>query len=496
MDCLRAGRDNMTAQVLPPLWTNKATTEWVDALINEFVVQYERTGRSQRVDFRGLCAHWQWAKRSDVYTHFLHRYPAKLIPYIPIFFLSSSLASDDDIILDPFAGTGTVGLESITHLVHPRSCQLVEINPLARLISSAKTTPIDPVLLRKQLADLSRSMREYDKEPTIPQFPGIDFWFRQKAQKGLAQVRDCIENLEADVPEKDFFWACYSSIIRDMSRADPKIAPPVRLSAKKFPGMQKAMVKRKLAQKRRFEAPTRFRKTVKRNIERMQGLWDVLGRTESSKTAQVVGNDARHLTRTSYIGKGHLNTTQSRPLMDNSVGMVITSPPYINAQKYTRTTKFELWWLGLVEESAEALSNFDRQLIGTERVPYDEYTEITPVGNTTADALLRWIFDIEPLRAGIVSKYFNDMRLALREIKRVLRPEGYCILVVGNNAVFKQVIPNNQILAEIAQEEGFALEAMLVDKIRSRGLITKRHETASMIADEWIILLRKPTLLE
>ena len=494
MDCLHASRDTMTAQVPPPLWTNKTTTEWVDALIDEFVVQYERTGRSQRVNFRGLCAHWQWAKRSDVYTHFLHRYPAKLIPYIPIFFLSSSLASDGDIILDPFAGTGTVGLESITHLVHPRNCQLIEINPLARLISSAKTTPIDPALLSKQLADLSRLMREYDKEPTIPQFPGIDFWFRQRARKGLAQVRDCIENLEADVPEKDFFWACYSSIIRDMSRADPKIAPPVRLSAKKFPGMQEAIVKRKLARKRRFEAPTRFRKAAKRNIKRMQELWDVLGRTGSSKTVQVVGNDARNLTRAPYVGKGRLDTTQSKPLVDNSIGMVITSPPYINAQKYTRTTKFELWWLELVEESAKALGKFDRQLVGTERVPYNEYAEITAVGNTTADVFLQRIFDVEPLRAGIVSKYFNDMRLALREIKRVLRPEGYCILVVGNNTVFKQVIPNNQILAEIAQKEGFELEAMLVDKIRSRGLITKRHETSNIIADEWIILLRKPVL--
>ena len=165
----------MTARI-PLLWTNETIIEWVDELIADFVLQYQRTGLSQRVDFRGLCAHWQWAKRSDVYTHFLHRYPAKLLPYIPIFFLSSSLVSDDDTILDPFAGTGTVGLESITHLVHPRDCQLIEINPLARLISSAKTSPIDPTLLRKRVADLSRLMREYDKDPTIPQFPGIDFW--------------------------------------------------------------------------------------------------------------------------------------------------------------------------------------------------------------------------------------------------------------------------------------------------------------------------------
>ena len=148
--------------------------------------------------------------------------------------------------------------------------------------------------------------------------------------------------------------------------------------------------------------------------------------------------------------------------MDNSIGMVITSPPYINAQKYARTTKFELWWLELIEESEESLVDFARQLIGTERVLHDEYAELTPVGNATADVLLQHIFDIKPRRAGIVSQYFRDMRLALREIKRVLRPEGYCVLVIGNNVIFKQVMPNNQILSEIAQEEGFELKAMLV----------------------------------
>jgi len=483
----------MTVQI-PPLWTNEATTEWVDALIDDFVVRYERTGSPQRVDFRGLCAHWQWSKRSDVYTHFLHRYPAKLLPYIPIFFLSSSLASDDDIILDPFAGTGTVGIESITHPIHSRNCQLIEISPLARLISSAKTTPIDPALLRRRFVDLSGLMREYNKEPTIPQFPGVDFWFRPKAQEGLARIRDCIDELDADMHEKDFFWACYSSIIRDMSRADPKVAPPVRLSAKKFPDAQRATVERKLAQKQKFEAAALFRKAVERNIERMQEFWDILNYIESVKTVQVVGDDAKCLIQASYIGRGRLDVTQSSPLADNSIGMVITSPPYINAQKYTRTTKFELWWLGLIEENAEALARFDKQLIGMERIPYDEYVEVKPVGNATADALLQQIFDIEPLRAGIVSRYFNDMRLALREIERVLRPEGYCILVVGNNTIYKQIMPGNQILAEMAQSEGFELKAMLVDKIRSRGLITKRHETASMIADEWIVLLQKPAL--
>jgi len=172
--------------------------------------------------------------------------------------------------------------------------------------------------------------------------------------------------------------------------------------------------------------------------------------------------------------------------------MVITSPPYINAQKYTRTTKFELWWLELIESSNKSLIEYDRSLIGTENLLLQDYEKIEAINNSKADALIDRVSLIDCKRAGIISKYFKDMRLALQEIYRVLRPGGYCILIVGNNIVYKQPAPNNQILSEIAQGIGYIVKTMLVDKIRSRGLITKRHETAGMISDEWVIILQKP----
>lgn len=474
--------------------TKLVYSDWVDSQIEDFINKYQASGVALRVDFRNLCSKWMWAKRSDAYTHYLHRYPAKLLPYIPIFFQSSSLPRND-IVLDPFAGTGTVGLESIIHFVHPRDCYLIEINPLARLISSAKVTPINPQEIEEKLSRLTRIIaNNCSSKRELPQFPGIDFWFRKEAQIGLARVRDSIETLNADLAVKDFFWACYSATIRDMSRADPKVGPPVILSPKKFPKEQERMIQNKLEQKSGFEATTLFKGVAYRNIKRMQEFWDVMQKLPSNNKAQVVGQDARKLTIAPYLGKGYLNTSENMPIKNDSIGMVITSPPYINAQKYTRTTKFELWWLGLIEDNAHALIEFDKQLIGTERVPFNEYSEVKPVGNVTADELIQKVYDIEPLKAGIISQYFRDMRMALGEITRVLQRGGYLVLVVGNNLVFKQQVPNNQILAEIAHEEGLIIKAMLVDEIRSRGLITKRHETAGMILDEWIVLLQKPDL--
>src|SRR5215831_16070787 len=43
---------------------------------------------------------------SDIFTHYLHFYPAKLLPYIPAFFLSDeALIGKKAKVLDPFAGS-------------------------------------------------------------------------------------------------------------------------------------------------------------------------------------------------------------------------------------------------------------------------------------------------------------------------------------------------------------------------------------------------------
>ncbi|MBI2757997.1 MAG: hypothetical protein HYX49_04895 [Chloroflexi bacterium] len=476
----------------PAIWTKETTIEWVDGHLDALVDNYEKNREPQRISFRALCSNWAWAKRSDVYTHYLHRYPAKLLPYIPIFFLSSSLTGGGAI-LDPFAGTGTVAVEAITHFTNPKDCKLVEINPLARLISAAKTTPIDPSILEKKSLELfSIIEKNRFSNLQIPDFPAIDFWFRKDAQKGLSTIRTAIELLNADFQVKDFFWVCFSSIIRDMSRADPKVSPPVLLSAGKFAGKQKEHVETWVNKKNHYKANVLFSNAVKKNIARMKRLWDAC--QLSSKQSAIIGHDARYLTKSPYLGKGMLDLSSETKLRQNSIGMVITSPPYINAQKYTRATKFELWWLGLLEPNSKALVDYDKSLVGTERILYDEYNEVQTVNNQTADSFIEKIYETDPHKAAVVSKYFKDMRASLKEIKRVLQPGGYCALVIGNNIVFKQSIPNNQILAEIAQDEGLTLNLMLVDEIRSRGLITKRHESAGIIADEWVLLFQKPMM--
>jgi DNA modification methylase len=472
----------------PPLWTPETLIQWVDERLEESQALYAAGEVPQPVAFRELCSQWQWAKRSDVYTHLLHRYPAKLLAYIPIFFLSSSLATLEDKILDPFAGTGTVLLESISHPYFPRNCYGVEINPLARLIAKVKTTPINPDVLEVKSEQLYRLIREYDSKPDIPDFPNRDYWFRGEVLEETAKVKACINNLETGEDEKDFFLICLSSIIRDVSWADPKVAPPVKLRADKFPEEQRPFIEKILAKKSSANVFVYFQQAVARNTSRMRHLYEYWSKRQKIQ-AEIIWDDARSIAKGCYAGKGIIikNAPES---LDGQIGLVITSPPYINAQKYVRTTKLELWCLGL--ETRDSIQDLDKSLIGSERIYYEDYKELRAFGNPLADQLLGTIYDKSPKQAGVVLRYFQDMRTVMQAIHRVLKPDGHFILVVGDNRVCGQSVENHKILAEIAQENNnFIVQSILVDSIRSRGLITKRHATAGVIPEEWVIVMRK-----
>src|SRR3989344_5259939 len=78
-------------------------------------------------------------------SHGYHRYPAKFIPQLTRrCILENSMAGD--LIVDPFCGCGTTIVES---LIYGRKSIGTDVNPVATLISKAKTAPIEPSKLNQ-----------------------------------------------------------------------------------------------------------------------------------------------------------------------------------------------------------------------------------------------------------------------------------------------------------------------------------------------------------
>ena len=416
--------------------------------------QYKVQGSPVEVNFRTLVP---FNSGVDRITHLIHSYPAKLLLNIPLFFLRCKQVGTTGHLRDPFCGSGTVLLEGA---LKGWRVSGADINPLARLISRVKLTYLD---IKSVLAASTRVCKWWRKEhrPFMP-VVDVNYWFTTEVQTQLGGLSAAIGR-EKDDAIRDFLNVCLSACIRRVSLADPRLSVPVRVSpdSKQW--------------KRATECNVvdLFRTIVADNSRRVALLLEITG---------AEGRNV-HISQDARGGDGLV-------CPEKSVDLIVTSPPYVGAQKYVRATSLNLGWLGLVPD--ERLRALEERTIGREHYKKEAYRELVLPEDELGRSQLESIWKKDPLRAHIASAYLIEMREAIKEMKRLVRKGGKLILVVGNNTVAGEPFLTSCYIKNIAMSLGLELELELVDDIRSRGLMTKRNRTAGLITREYIQLYAKP----
>ncbi|MDD1778794.1 MAG: site-specific DNA-methyltransferase [Candidatus Helarchaeota archaeon] len=389
-------------------------------------------------------------------THGLYVYPAKFIPQIPQFCIRQ-FSNPHDVILDPFCGSGTTLVEA---LLLKRNAYGLDINPLAQLISKVKTTPLD----LQHLANESISLEQFlstnpsasNSTEEVPFFPNLAYWFAPNVLQELVKLQRYIFNIP-DVPIQNFFRLILASIIRDVSLADRDQLHPAKT---KFSRQKKPV---------NVSTYEIFRKAL---IPRLSIMESFSHHNFSDVFAQIIGEDATKI-----------NCPQT-------VDLAVTSPPYVNALDYVRIHKLEAFWTGLL--SPQEISSLQRKFIGTDRI-YREYYQKSPLfSNEELNSLISQIAIFDKKRAGIVTMYFMKMFQNLREVYRLLRPEGYYCIVIGANNIRTIHIPTPQILISYAEEElGYENIINYSYEIINKRLKIPRASHGGNIKKEWIIVLQR-----
>ena len=438
--------------------------------------RYERNKRAIPVNFRKLV---RWPSYPDYATHLIHPYPAKLLPHIARFFLSNNtLSKPGSAVADPFCGSGTVLLESLLNRRRPIGA---DANPLGRLISSVKLTPLRESQIQNAAETVFRLYAESTGEPANrPDVVNLDYWFHPHVIRQLSRLRRAIAACR-DRDARLFLLVCLSVCVRKVSLADPRLSVPVRLRQDQYRTSHRfhEPTKKRLRRLRRVNVLTVFRSIVEANSRRMSQFCELL---DEIVPPLVLSTDARDL-RDSPVG-------QARPLKSESVTLTITSPPYAGAQKYVRATSLSLGWLDLWP--SKKLRECENQCTGREHYPKAAYGRPVSTGLKVADRQLLRLRGASPLRAHIFAQYLNEMKDAVSEMWRVSKPGGHVVLVCGDNRVAGRPFKTSAFLAALFQEAGFVTRLCLVDSIQSRGLMTKRNRTAGLISREWVYLLQKP----
>jgi DNA modification methylase len=132
----------------------------------------------------------------------------------------------------------------------------------------------------------------------------------------------------------------------------------------------------------------------------------------------------------------------------HSVDAVVTSPPYLNAIDYLRGHRLGLVWLGHGVEKIRAVRS---DSIGTER--QNQGTRDALLINT----LLRGSGDVDQLRTselGMVERYALDVYQFMKQLRRLIKPDGQILLVVGDSCLRGVDVSNARIniaAAELAE---------------------------------------------
>lgn len=326
-------------------------------------------GRRTPDEARALLAPIDWNFHGDAAAPGLlgiHWYPCKF-PLPLARTLVRALAVPDLSVLDPFVGSGTT-LVAAQELGH--SAIGFDLNPLAVLISNGVTSLADVKVFRSSLVEVLAQVDSGQPESRFRRWKGerppseLDYWFHPDTLDELHSLWSAILNLPPSSAKRTLLL-CFSSILKSVC------------SQRNHWGWVCDNVK---------PSTLVYRNAVTAFAQRSQMAATALGSLSPGRPPSVVvhGNALDELRR----------------LPDESVGFVITSPPYQGMTDYVRSQRLTLLWLG---EDVDSLKGSE---IGAR---FKRHRQLA------------------------LEEYKQELFLVLTEVQRVLVRGGYLAAVLGES---------------------------------------------------------------
>jgi len=142
--------------------------------------------------------------------------------------------------------------------------------------------------------------------------------------------------------------------------------------------------------------------------------------------------------------------TMNLPIEDETVDAIISSPPYFGALDYARDNRLRLWFLGCKD-----WKSLDATLTAKSKI------------------------------------YLPQMSICLKEMNRVIKPGGYCVLVLGDVEKNGKMRRTAEILADLAvdvTQNQFVVNTIYSDRIPDERRSRRRTQTTKF---ERILVMQK-----
>lgn len=383
-------------------------------------------------------------------TFAIYKYPAKFIPQV-IAYVLKKYAEPGMKIFDPFAGYGTTGLVA---RVYGYEYELWDLNPIIEVIHRTATlnkSTIKPRDLIDLLEELKKSKRQF-----IPNWSNLYYWFPEEFLQILSKSWGFVHSLPEDT--KYFFLIPLLNTTRYFSWSDEKVHKlyKSKYSRKKVENLLKDNC-----------WSERFYKMLRDEVFQL-----------FNKICEYNKLNPKQVNFKIRSGVDVLET-----YLDEPVNILITSPPYLQAQEYIRSTKLELFWLGYSEDYIKNLSK--------KEIPYREVNEIEIYSRKYHE--FRQKIKEKHLEI-LYDRYFRAILWVFQTLGE--KVENYMCIFVGPAKIRTNPIPIDDIIVEHLQKFGWKHEITYVDKILSRVMFESSVNPATGIKDsriktEHLVILKK-----
>lgn len=340
---------------------------------------------------------WIQKQRQGHSLHFVNPYQACFAPQIPRFFINN-FSEEGDIILDPFCGRGTTILEAN----NLRRVGIgVDASPLAVFLSKAKLQNVtyEEVVKRLDEIDFFKKILEgYDDFKDI---------YHQETYSQIMNLKKQLKNNRVDNLIKSIilgrlhghsksFFSVWTFNVISFSKERIKRQSEKRGIKPEFRDIKPRIL---------LKAKTVLRDSVPEPPE-----------------SKIYHSDSRNL-----------------PVENNSIDLIVTSPPFLNVINYIDDNWLRFWFLGIDREKLRD------KIVQTANL--EEY-----------------------------KKFIED---AMAEMNRVLKKGKYCIIEVGDvNHNSKKVYLDHMIVS-LAKRNGFKIEKVMINYMESpkisRAFSRKNH---------------------
>lgn len=446
------------------------------------------------------------------YTHGIHGYPAIMVA--PISRNLIKIAQEHqpvNSLLDPFMGSGSVLIEG--QMLNLDYVYGVDLNPLAQLLSKVRTTKLsndqineikskivvsisnsidenqkyidefDNFIINEKQLDISAKTgwgydtneyineykQKYNNSFNFPDFKNIGFWFLPKVLYTLQIIKNSIVKC-SDKDIRDFLMITFSETVRKTSNTRNGEFKLFR-------------VKKEQILKNNIDTKKEFFTLLNRNIEKMQDFNSLLVNNKSQ--VKIINGDTRKI-----------DTIESIP--DNSIDLVITSPPYGDSQTtvaYGQYSRLSLQWLDLEILEDIDIKSLDKSLLGGK--PDKDKSKWESLGSKTLTDSLEKIALQDSQRADEVFGFYVDLDKCMQGINRKMKDNSYQYWVVGNRTVKGVNLKTDVIIAEMEEKYGvnhiYTFGRNIINKAMPyvNSPTNEAGKTVSTMTKELIVILKK-----